>query len=139
MAAHPSVPAWRVPGTGSLVGCSPWGRKESDTTEVTQQQQQQQQRDRTLSAAEAPLHPNCTGERRASSLLSSECCLWSGSCLWRAGISRPDLPLGWGQGRQDFHSHQAARSQPSVSVETRWRVWTSNSTGNSLGIYPMWQ
>ena len=27
-------------GQGSLVGCSPWGRTESDTTEVTQQQQQ---------------------------------------------------------------------------------------------------
>ena len=27
-------------GRGSLVGCRLWGRKESDTTEVTQQQQQ---------------------------------------------------------------------------------------------------
>ena len=27
-------------GQGSLVGCRPWGRRESDTTEVTQQQQQ---------------------------------------------------------------------------------------------------
>ena len=27
-------------GRGSLVGCSPWGHEESDTTEVTQQQQQ---------------------------------------------------------------------------------------------------
>ena len=54
MAAHSSVLAWRIPGTGkpgcclwgctafspgeshgrrSLVGCSPWGRGESDTTE----------------------------------------------------------------------------------------------------------
>ena len=30
-------------GWGSLVGCHLWGRKESDTTKVTQQQQQQQQ------------------------------------------------------------------------------------------------
>ena len=29
-------------GRGSLVGCSLWGRTESDTTEATQQQQQQQ-------------------------------------------------------------------------------------------------
>ena len=29
-------------GRGSLVGCGPWGRTESDTTEVTWQQQQQQ-------------------------------------------------------------------------------------------------
>ena len=28
-------------GRRSLVGCCPWGRTESDTTEVTQQQQQQ--------------------------------------------------------------------------------------------------
>ena len=28
-------------GQRSLVGCSPWGREESDTTEATQQQQQQ--------------------------------------------------------------------------------------------------
>ena len=29
-------------GRRCLVGCSPWGREESDTTEATQQQQQQQ-------------------------------------------------------------------------------------------------
>ena len=29
-------------GRRSLVGCSPWGRKESDMTEATKQQQQQQ-------------------------------------------------------------------------------------------------
>ena len=41
MATHSSVLAWRIPGTGSLVGCCLWGRTELDTTEVTQQQQQQ--------------------------------------------------------------------------------------------------
>ena len=35
MATHSSVLAWRIPGTGSLVGCHLWGRTESDTTEVT--------------------------------------------------------------------------------------------------------
>ena len=34
-ATHPSVLAWRIPGTGSLVGCCLWGRTGSDTTEVT--------------------------------------------------------------------------------------------------------
>ena len=43
MATHSSVPAWRIPGTGSLVGCRLWGLTESNTTEATQQQQQQQQ------------------------------------------------------------------------------------------------
>ena len=42
MATHSSVLAWRIPGTGSLVGCRLWGHTESDTTEATQQQQQQQ-------------------------------------------------------------------------------------------------
>ena len=42
MATHSSVLAWRIPGTGSLVGCRLWGRTESDMTEATQQQQQQQ-------------------------------------------------------------------------------------------------
>ena len=41
MATHSSVLAWRIPGTGSLVGCHLWGRTDSDTTEATQQQQQQ--------------------------------------------------------------------------------------------------
>ena len=35
IATHSSVLAWRIPGTGSLVGCHLWGRTESDTTEVT--------------------------------------------------------------------------------------------------------
>ena len=43
MATHSSVLAWRIPGTGSLVGCHLWGCTESDTTEAMQQQQQQQQ------------------------------------------------------------------------------------------------
>ena len=35
MATHSSVLAWRIPGTGSLVGFCLWGRTESDTTEAT--------------------------------------------------------------------------------------------------------
>ena len=35
MAAHSSVLAWRIPGTGEPLGCSLWGRTESDMTEVT--------------------------------------------------------------------------------------------------------
>ena len=33
MATHSSTLAWKIPWQRSLVGCSPWGRKESDTTE----------------------------------------------------------------------------------------------------------
>ena len=35
MATHSSVLAWRIPGTGGLVGCRLWGHIESDTTEAT--------------------------------------------------------------------------------------------------------
>ena len=34
MATHSSVLAWRIPGTGSLVGCRLWGHTESNMTEV---------------------------------------------------------------------------------------------------------
>ena len=34
MATHSSVLAWRIPGTGNLVGCRLWGGTESDTTEA---------------------------------------------------------------------------------------------------------
>ena len=33
MATHPIILAWRIQGQRSLVGYSPWGRKESDMTE----------------------------------------------------------------------------------------------------------
>ena len=33
MAPHSSTLAWKIHGQRSLVGCSPWGRKESETTE----------------------------------------------------------------------------------------------------------
>ena len=33
MATHSSLLAWRIPWKRSLAGYSPWGRKESDTTE----------------------------------------------------------------------------------------------------------
>ena len=33
MAPHSSTLAWKIPWTEGLVGCSPWGRQESDSTE----------------------------------------------------------------------------------------------------------
>ena len=33
MATHFSILAWRIHGQRNLAGCSPWGCKESDTTE----------------------------------------------------------------------------------------------------------
>ena len=33
MATHSSTLAWKIHGWRTLVGCRPWGREESDTTE----------------------------------------------------------------------------------------------------------
>ena len=33
MSTHSNILAWEIHGQRSLAGCSPWGRKESDTTE----------------------------------------------------------------------------------------------------------
>ena len=35
METHSNILAWRIPQKRSLVGYSPWGRKDSDMTEVT--------------------------------------------------------------------------------------------------------
>jgi len=35
MTTHSSILAWRIPWTEMLVGYSPWGHKESATTEAT--------------------------------------------------------------------------------------------------------
>ena len=36
MATHSNILSWKIPGTRSLAGDTPWDHKESDTTEVTQ-------------------------------------------------------------------------------------------------------
>ena len=36
MATHCNILAWRIHGQRSLVGSSPWGHEESDTTEATE-------------------------------------------------------------------------------------------------------
>ena len=36
MSTHSSILAWRMHGQRSLVGCSPWGHKESDIAEVAE-------------------------------------------------------------------------------------------------------
>lgn len=40
MATHSSLLAWRIPRTEEPGGCSPWGRKESDTTERLMQRKE---------------------------------------------------------------------------------------------------
>ena len=60
MAIHPSVLAWRIPWTGSLVGYSPWGCKESDTTEATQHSPAQH---RVLAGSSFPIQEEGRTER----------------------------------------------------------------------------
>ena len=94
-------------GRGSLVGCSPWGREESDTTEVTWQQQQQQ-----VGPSQVPLsnHPCVDLEQRVK-IINCRHHLWSGVsrllhvifffflfffcpewCLYPAWLSRGNFP-----------------------------------------------
>ena len=40
MATHSSLLAWRIPWTEEPGGCSPWGRKESDTIERLMQRKE---------------------------------------------------------------------------------------------------
>ena len=67
MAPHSSTLAWKIPW--SLVGCSPWGRKESDTTE----------------RLHFPFSLSCIGEGNGNPL---QCfCLenpWDGGAWWAA-------------------------------------------------------
>ena len=62
MATHSSVLAWRISGTGSLVGCCLWGRTESDTTKATQQQQQQHGARRSSQSILKEISPGCSLE-----------------------------------------------------------------------------
>ena len=39
MSTHPSIPAWEIPWTDSLVGRSPWGRRRVRYDLATKQQQ----------------------------------------------------------------------------------------------------
>ena len=76
MATHSSVLAWRIPGTGSLVGCSLWGRTESDMTEATQQQQQQESQNVSLQVIifeEINLSGHCLHEKKEGSILLQTC------------------------------------------------------------------
>ena len=75
MATHSSVLAWRIPGTGSLVGCSLWGHTESDTTEVMQQQQQIMQK---------PLR-----EKKGLSLHLPFCPIWGPQEMSGNGMCQP--------------------------------------------------
>ena len=61
-------------GRGSLVGCHLWGRRESETTEATQQQQQQHSWKRRLFLPGDFGHPNIqnTNEINISALLKLE-------------------------------------------------------------------
>ena len=73
MATHSSILAWEIPWQRRLVGYSPWGRKESDTTErLSTQQHQGKQCELGLTAA-----LNLTGRIRCGGGSGEGwCCSW---------------------------------------------------------------
>ena len=79
-------------GRGSLVGCRPWGRTESDTTEAAQQQQQQ-------------------------ATLESLCCSSLAVTLTNT-TSPPTYKKDWGQFRGQFTVHGADWKLPCISQNT---------------------
>ena len=55
MAIHSSILAWEIPGQ-SLVGYSPWGRKESDTTKHTHRHTQTYTHTKIFSTQRGTVH-----------------------------------------------------------------------------------
>ena len=74
MATHSCVLAWRIPGTGSLVGCRLWGCTESDMTEETWRQQQQYELSSDLS------HRKIISNKLTTSILVIAICEISEAC-----------------------------------------------------------
>ena len=82
MAPHSSTPDWKIPWMEGLMGCSPWGRKESDTTE----------------RLHFHFSLSCTGEGNGNPLQCS--CLENprhGGAWWAAiyGIAQSQTGLKW--------------------------------------------
>ena len=121
MATHSSVLAWRIPGTGSLVGCCLWGCTESDMTEAPQQQQQH------------------TGSLCVQAF--SSCNKQGGYCsLWCMGFSLRWLPVLW-----SIQAHGLQQVQHKRSVVVTHRLQSSGSVAVALmlncsvahGIFPI--
>ena len=81
MAIHSSTLAWKIPRQRSLVGCSPWGLEESDTTK----------------RLHFHFSLSCTGEGNGNPLYCS--CLGSldGGAWWAAiyGVAQSRTRLKW--------------------------------------------
>ena len=67
MATHSSVLAWRILGTGSLLGCRLWGRTESDTTERLSSSSS------SMNNTQERLHLKQQCPKSATSIPSSKC------------------------------------------------------------------
>ena len=59
MATHSSILAWRIPWTEEPGNYSPWGCKESDTTEVTQHAHTINKQERASLAEDIQQGKNC--------------------------------------------------------------------------------
>ena len=110
MAPHSSTLAWKIPWTEDLVGCSPWGREELDTTEQ--------------------LHfhfsLSCTGEGNGNPLQC--CCLENPrdrGAWWAAvyGVSQSWTRLKW----------RSSSSYYLTNCQYKWTAWTLE--GHSMAMH----
>ena len=114
MAPHSSTLAWKSHGRRSLVGCSPWGREKSDTTERLPF-------DFSLS---------CIGEGNGNPLQCS--CLESprdGGAWWAAvfGVAQSRTRL------KQLSSSSSSRRKPELSgVKRKWEITGWQGMGTTL-------
>ena len=126
---HSSVLAWRIPGTGGLVGCRLWGRMELDTTE------------------RLPFHfsLSCIGEGMAthSSVLAWRipgtgglvgCRLWGRTESDATQVRQQQLcccnelpQTGWLKNHSNLLSHNSGSEKSNIKVSSGphslWKLW----------------
>ena len=123
MATHSSVLAWRLPGTGSLVGCRLWGRTGSDTTE-------------RLSGSSSSIPPSCrpgvfwTVSDLRPCQLFSQCLPAPAGCSLVASKSRPTHPTLPSQLCNDFEP------QPILALQAPLLLASSNLTLDKKCMWP---
>ena len=119
MAPHSSTLAWKIPWTEGLVGCSPWDRTESDTTE----------------RLHFHFSLSCIGEGNGSPLQCS--CLENprdGGAWWAAvcGIAQSRTRLS--DFTFNFHFHALEKEMATHSSVLVWRIPGTEEPGGLLSM-----
>ena len=117
MAPHSSTLAWKIPWTEKPVGCSPWGREESDTTE----------------RLDFHFSLSCIGEGNGNQY----CCLENprdGGAWWAAvyGVTQSRTRLS--DLTFTFHFHALEKDMATHSSVLAWRI---PGTGEPGGLPSM--